>query len=100
MPRLHARSRLLELGVLHSVSALQQLVSQFYGSFNNGACARFLFFVRRSFARQVAENTEQCNRASTPNRGNLQRYIFNFARQVVEKVAQCNRALKVDGRYK
>ena len=30
---------------LHSVSPLQQLVSQFYGSFNKGACAHFLFFV-------------------------------------------------------
>ena len=38
---------------LHSVSPLQQLVSQFYGSFNKGACAHFLFFVPRSIARQV-----------------------------------------------
>ena len=29
---------------LHSVSTLQQLVSQFYGSFNKGACAHFLLF--------------------------------------------------------
>ena len=29
---------------LHSVSPLQQLVSQFYGSFNKGACAHFWFF--------------------------------------------------------
>ena len=33
---------------LHSVSPLQQLVSQFYGSFNKGACAHFLFFVPSS----------------------------------------------------
>ena len=33
---------------LHSVSPLQQLVSQFYGSFNKGACAHFLFFVPRT----------------------------------------------------
>ena len=39
----------------HSVSTLQQLVSQFYVSFNNGACAQYLFFVPRSTARQVAE---------------------------------------------
>ena len=58
---------------LHSVSPLQQLVSQFYDSFNKGACAHFLFFVPRSFARQVAEKIAQCNRASTPNLGNLQR---------------------------
>ena len=58
---------------LHSVSPLQQLVSQFYGSFNKGACAHFLFFVPRSIARQVAEKIAQCNRASTPNLGNLQR---------------------------
>ena len=58
---------------LHSVSPLQQLFSQFYGSFNKGACAHFLFFVPRSIARQVAEKIAQCNRASTPNLGNLQR---------------------------
>ena len=50
---------------LHSVSPLQQLVSKFYGSFNKGACAYFLFFVPRSTARQVAEKISQCNRAST-----------------------------------
>ena len=58
---------------LHSVASLQQLVSQFYGSFNKGECAYFLFFVPRSIARQVAEKIAQCNRASTPNLGNLQR---------------------------
>ena len=62
---------------LHSVSPLQQLVSQFYGSFKKGVCAHFLFFVARSIARQVAEKIAQCNRASTPNLGNLQRYISN-----------------------
>ena len=40
---------------LHSLSLLQQLVSQFYGSFNKGACAHFLIFVPKSIARQVAE---------------------------------------------
>ena len=40
---------------LHSVSPLQQLVSQFYGSFNKLACAHFLIFIPRSIARQVAE---------------------------------------------
>ena len=58
---------------LNSVSPLQQLVSQLYGSFNKGACAHFLFFVPRSIASQVAEKIAQCNRASTPNLGNLQR---------------------------
>ena len=29
---------------LHSVSLLQQPVSQFYGTFNKGACAYFFFF--------------------------------------------------------
>ena len=62
---------------LHSVSPLQQLVSQFYGSFSKGACAHFLFFVPKNIARQVAEKIAQCNRASTPNLSNLQRYIFN-----------------------
>ena len=79
---------------LHSVSSLQQLVSQFYDGFNRDACARFLFFVPRNIAGQVAEKIAHCNRASTPNLGNLQRYIFNIARQVAEKIAQCNRALK------
>ena len=46
----------------HSVSPLQQLVSQFYGSFKNGACAQFMFFVPRSIARQVAEKIAQCNK--------------------------------------
>ena len=50
-----------------------QLVSQFYGNFNKGACAHFLFFVPRSIARQVAEKIAQCIRASIPNLGNLQR---------------------------
>ena len=58
---------------LHRVSPLQQLVSQFYGSFNKGACAHLSFFVPRSIARQVAEKIAQCNRTSTPNLGNLQR---------------------------
>ena len=49
---------------LHSVSPLQQLASQFYGSFNKGACAHFLFFVP-SIARQVAEKIAQYNRAFT-----------------------------------
>ena len=40
---------------LHSVSPLQQLVSQFYGTFNKGVCAHCLFFVARSIAGQVAE---------------------------------------------
>ena len=62
---------------LHSVSPLQQLVSQFYGSFNKNLCAHFLFFVARNIARQVAEKISQCNKASTPNLGNLQRYISN-----------------------
>ena len=48
---------------LHSVPPLEQLVSQFYGSFNKGARAHFLFFVPRSSARQVAEKIAQCNRA-------------------------------------
>ena len=43
---------------LHSVSPLQQLVSQFYDSFNKGACAHFLFFVPRSIARVFAEKIE------------------------------------------
>ena len=77
---------------LHSVSPLQQLVSQFYDSFNKGACAYFLFFFSKSTARQVAEKIAQCNMASTLNLGNLQRYISTIARQVAEKIAQCNRA--------
>ena len=72
------RNRLYQLATpLHSVSPLQQLASQFYGRFNNCACAQFLFFVLRSTARQDAEKIAHCNRASTPNLGNLQRYNFN-----------------------
>ena len=48
----------------HSVSPLQQLVSQFYVSFNNGACAQYLFFVPRSIARQVA--AEKLNNVTGP----------------------------------
>ena len=64
---------------LHSVivSPLEQLVSQFYGSFNKGTCVNFLFFVPRTIARHVAEKIAQCNRASTTNLGNVQCYIFN-----------------------
>ena len=40
---------------LHSVSPLQQLVSQFYGSFSKDVCAHFVFIAPRSIARQVAE---------------------------------------------
>ena len=62
---------------LHSVSPLQ-----FYGSFNKGACAHFLFFVPRSIARQVAEKIAQCNRASTPNLGNFQRLRDKLLRKL------------------
>ena len=50
---------------LHSVSSLQHLVSQFYGIFNKGACAHFVFFVPKSIASQVAEKIVRCNRAFT-----------------------------------
>ena len=43
---------------LHSVSPLQQLLPQFYGSVNKGAGAQFPFFVPR----QVAEKIAECNR--------------------------------------
>ena len=57
------RNRLQQLATpLHSVTPLQQRFSQFYGSFNKGACAHFLFIVTRSLARQVAEKIAQCNR--------------------------------------
>ena len=61
---------------LHSVSPFQQLVSQLYSSFNKASCAH-LFFVPWSTARQVTEKIAQCNRTSTLNLSNLQRYIFN-----------------------
>ena len=63
---------------LNSVSPLQQLVSQFYGSFNKGACAHFLFFVPRSIARQVAdhETSATCNAK-----------FSTIARQIAEKIA-------------
>ena len=77
---------------LHSVSLLQQLASQFYGNFNKGACAQFLFFVQRSIVRQVAEKIVQCNRASAPNLGNLQRLIFSHCETSCWRIAQCSRA--------
>ena len=55
-------------------------LAEFYGSFNKGICAHFFFFVPKSIARQFAEKIAQCNRASTPNLGNLQRYIFNHCK--------------------
>ena len=67
---------------LHSLSLLQQRISQFFGSFNKGACTHFLFFVPRSTARQVAERIAQCNRASTSNLGNLQRYVNKLLRKL------------------
>ena len=67
------RNALQQLEIpLHSVSPLQQLFSQFYGTFNKGACAHFSFLVPKSTARQVAEEIAQCNRALTPNLRNLQ----------------------------
>ena len=47
------------------------ILQPLYGSFNKGACAHLLYFVPN------AEEIAQCNKASTPNLGNLQRYIFN-----------------------
>ena len=61
---------------LHSVSPLQQLVWQFYDSFNKGTCAHFLSFVPRSIARQFAEKITQSNRTSIPNFGKLETLHF------------------------
>ena len=76
------RNRLQQLTTpLHNVSPLQQLVSQFYSCFTTvltrAHAHTYLYFVLKSIARQVPEEITQCNRASTPNLGNLQRYIFN-----------------------
>ena len=50
------RNGLLQLTTpLHSVSPLQQLVSQFYGNFNKAQRTLLVFPVPRSIARQVAE---------------------------------------------
>ena len=76
----------------HCTSPLQQLVSQFYSSFNKGVCAHFLFFVPRSIARQVAEKIAQCNKASTPNSTTCNAKFSTIVRQISEKIALCNRA--------
>ena len=78
---------------LHSVSPLQQLFSQFHGSFNKGTCAHFLFFVPRSIARQVAEKIAQCNGASTSTSATCNAKFSTIARQAAEKISQCNGAL-------
>ena len=68
---------------LHSVSPFQQLVSQFYGSFNKGASAH-LFFVPR----QVAEKIAQCNRPQHQTSATCNATFSTSARQVAEKIAQ------------
>ena len=72
---------------LHSVSPLQQLVSQFYGSFNKGACVHFLFFpVPRSIARQVAEKIAHCITGPQHQTSATCNATFStIARQVAEK---------------
>ena len=83
---------------LHSVSPLQQLFSQFTAVLNVRMHAHTSHFSppSMSIARQVAEKTAQCNRALTPNFGNLQSYtpFSNIATQVAEKIVQCNRVLQ------
>ena len=47
----------------YSVHPFQQLFSQFYGSFNKGACAHISCFALRSIVRPVAEKIAQCSKA-------------------------------------
>ena len=77
---------------LHSVSPLQQLFSQFYGSFNKDSCPHFSFFVPR----QVAEKFAQCNRALSSEEKVAFKFtktsrtvgaVFNFIRQAVKTVS-------------
>ena len=82
------RNRLQQLTTpLHGVSPLQQLVSQFYGSFNRGACAHFLFFVPRSIARQVAEKIAQHKGPQRQTSATCNAKFSTTARQVAEKIA-------------
>ena len=74
---------------LHSVSPLQQLVSQFYSSFNKDACAHFLFFVPRSIARQVAEKIQlhSITRPQHQTSATCNAIFSTITRQAAEKIA-------------
>ena len=70
---------------LHSVSPLQQLVSQFYGSFTNkGACALFFFF--RS-AEHSAEKLHSVTGPQYQTSATCNAKFSTIARQVAEKIA-------------
>ena len=74
---------------------IQQLVSQFYGSFNKGACAHFLFFVPRSIARQLLRKLHSVTVPQHQTSATCNAAFSTIARQVAEKIAQCNRALSL-----
>ena len=83
------RNRLQQLTTpLHSVSPLQQLVSQFYGSFTNGTCAHFLFFIPRSNLRDKLPR--KLHSVTGPQHQTSATYNAKFstiARQIAEKIA-------------
>ena len=71
---------------LHGVSPLQQLVSQFYGSFNKDVRAHFLFLVARSIARQVAENLHSVTGLQHQTSATCNTTFPTIARQVAKKL--------------
>ena len=79
---------------LHSVSPLQQLVPQFYGSFKKGASTHFLFFVPRSIARQLLRKLHSVTGPQHQTSATCNAKFSTIARQVAEKIPQCNRAFK------
>ena len=74
---------------LHSASPLQQLVSQFYSSFNKGACAHFLFFVPRSRALRdkLLRKLHSVTGPQHQTSATCSTKFSTIARQVAEKIA-------------
>ena len=76
--QLYFSQRIVATGTttLHSVSPLQQLFSQFYGSFNKCACAHFSLFVPRSSGYENNAKIFKLLRSRCSETHNLQCYIF------------------------
>ena len=43
--------------IAQCITSLQHIFSQFYSSFNKGACTHFSFFILRSTVKHIAEKT-------------------------------------------
>ena len=77
-----------------SVSPLQQLVSQFNGSFNKGACAHFRFSFRGALRDKLLRKLHSVTGPQYQTSATCNATFSIIARQVAEKIAQCNKALK------